>query len=44
MLRCGANPSGFAAHALSLGLNLVTGNVDEFRGVKGLTLRNWLAG
>jgi tRNA(fMet)-specific endonuclease VapC len=44
MLRCGANPTGFAAHALSLGLTLVTDNVDEFRRVKGLTLGNWLAG
>jgi tRNA(fMet)-specific endonuclease VapC len=42
--RYGANVMLIAAHALSLGLTLVTDNVDEFRGVQGLTLRNWRAG
>jgi len=39
----GANDMLIAAHALSLGLTLITNNVDEFKRVKGLTLRNWLA-
>jgi tRNA(fMet)-specific endonuclease VapC len=40
----GANDMLIAAHALSLGLTLITDNEDEFRRVKGLTVRNWLAG
>jgi len=40
----GANDMLIAAHALSLGLTLVTDNEHEFRRVKGLTVRNWLAG
>lgn len=40
----GANDMLIAAHALALGLILVTDNVDEFRRVKGLTVRNWLEG
>jgi tRNA(fMet)-specific endonuclease VapC len=39
----GANDTLIATRALSLGLTLVTDNVDEFRRVKGLTLRSWLA-
>jgi len=31
-----------AAHALSLGLTLVTDNTREFERVKGLKLQNWL--
>jgi tRNA(fMet)-specific endonuclease VapC len=38
----GANDMLIAAHALALGLTLVTDNVNEFRRVKGLTVRNWL--
>jgi len=30
-----------AAHALSLGLTLVTNNMSEFQRVTGLTLENW---
>ena len=33
-----------AAHALSLGLTLVTDNVQEFNRVNGLQLENWLEG
>lgn len=40
----GANDMLIAAHALALGLSLVTDNVNEFRRVKGLAVRNWLAG
>jgi tRNA(fMet)-specific endonuclease VapC len=40
----GANDMLIAAPALALGLTLVTDNVDEFRRVRGLTVRNWLAG
>lgn len=39
----GANDMLIAAHALALGLTLVTDNVDEFRRVRGLAVRNWLA-
>lgn len=31
-----------AAHALSLGVRLVTENEDEFRRVPGLRVENWL--
>ena len=31
-----------AAHALSLGLTVVTANVNEFSRVPGLTVENWL--
>ena len=37
----GANDLFIAAHARSLGLNLVTNNTAEFGRVKGLTLENW---
>jgi tRNA(fMet)-specific endonuclease VapC len=30
-----------AAHALSRGLRVVTDNVREFGGVKGLKIENW---
>jgi tRNA(fMet)-specific endonuclease VapC len=39
----GANDMLIAAHALALGLVLVTANVGELRRVKGLRLANWLA-
>src|SRR3990172_2145258 len=32
------------AHALSLGVVLVTNNTSEFSRIKGLTVRDWLAG
>ncbi|MFI5006511.1 MAG: type II toxin-antitoxin system VapC family toxin [Solirubrobacterales bacterium] len=37
----GPNDMLIAAHALSLGLVVVTDNVGEFRRVKGLKLENW---
>jgi tRNA(fMet)-specific endonuclease VapC len=37
----GPNDMLIAAHALSLGLVLVTDNVREFRRVKGLKVENW---
>lgn len=37
----GANDLLIAAHALALGLVLVTNNVDEFRRVEGLEIENW---
>jgi len=37
----GANALFIAAHALSLGLRLVTNNTAEFGRVKGLALDNW---
>jgi tRNA(fMet)-specific endonuclease VapC len=38
----GANDLLIAAHALSLGCVLVTGNVGEFERVAGLVVENWL--
>jgi tRNA(fMet)-specific endonuclease VapC len=37
----GPNDMLIAAHALSLGLILVSDNVREFNRVKGLKLENW---
>lgn len=39
----GANDMLIAAHALALGLVLVTDNVSEFQRVKGLKVKNWLS-
>lgn len=39
----GANDLLIAAHARSLDLTLVTGNVREFRRVRDLVYENWLA-
>ena len=39
----GPNDMLIAAHALALGLILVTANVNEFSRVPGLALENWLA-
>jgi tRNA(fMet)-specific endonuclease VapC len=38
----GPNDTWIAAHALSLGLILVTANVREFSRVPGLVVENWL--
>ncbi len=38
----GPNDTWIAAHALSLGLTLVTANVREFSRVPGLAVENWL--
>ncbi|MDT7531879.1 type II toxin-antitoxin system VapC family toxin [Sphingobium sp. SA2] len=38
----GGNDMLIAAHALSLGVTLVTDNVREFQRVTGLTIANWL--
>lgn len=38
----GSNDILIAAHALSLGLTLVTNNVREFERVKGLKIENWV--
>lgn len=38
----GANDLMIAAHALALDAVLVTGNVAEFKRVKGLKVENWL--
>ncbi len=38
----GANDTMIAAHALSLGVVLVTNNQRHFSKVEGLTLENWL--
>lgn len=38
----GANDMLIAAHALALGLILVTHNTGEFRRVAGLSVENWL--
>jgi tRNA(fMet)-specific endonuclease VapC len=37
----GANDMLIAAHALSLGLTVVTDNTKEFKRVKGLNVENW---
>lgn len=37
----GANDLLIAAHALSMGLTLVTNNVKEFGRVRGLNIENW---
>ncbi|CAG5007228.1 Ribonuclease VapC2 [Dyadobacter sp. CECT 9275] len=39
----GANDLLIAAHALSLGLTLVTNNVKEFERVEDLKIENWIA-
>jgi tRNA(fMet)-specific endonuclease VapC len=46
-LEAAGTPSGaydlmIAAHALSLGLTLVTNNAREFSRVRGLRLGNWV--
>lgn len=38
----GANDLWIAAHALSLGLTLVTRNAREFSRVEGLRVEHWL--
>lgn len=38
----GANDLNIAAHALALGLTLVTGNTGEFGRINGLKVENWL--
>lgn len=38
----GANDLWIAAHALSLGMTVVTDNEREFRRVRGLRVENWL--
>jgi tRNA(fMet)-specific endonuclease VapC len=40
----GQNDLLIAAHALALGLTLVTDNVQEFNRVDGLQIENWLEG
>lgn len=40
----GGNDLWIAAHALSLGLILVTNNLREFSRIPGLMLENWLEG
>jgi tRNA(fMet)-specific endonuclease VapC len=40
--KIGANDTLIAAHALELGLTVVTDNEGEFRRVKGLRVENWL--
>jgi tRNA(fMet)-specific endonuclease VapC len=40
----GPNDLLIAAHALSLGLVLVTGNVGEFSRVRELRVENWMSG
>lgn len=39
----GPNDLLIAAHTLALGLTLVTGNVQEFSRVPGLSIENWLS-
>jgi tRNA(fMet)-specific endonuclease VapC len=38
----GSNDLLIAAHALSLGLTLVTNNTKEFQRVEGLNIENWI--
>jgi tRNA(fMet)-specific endonuclease VapC len=38
----GGNDLWIAAHALSLGLTLVTNNINEFSRVDGLKIENWV--
>jgi len=38
----GPNDTWIAAHALSLGATLVTGNVREYKRVAGLKVENWI--
>ena len=38
----GPNDTWIAAHALSLGATLVTGNVREYKRVLGLRVENWI--
>ena len=38
----GGNDLLIGAHALALGLILVTGNTREFKRIRGLALENWL--
>jgi tRNA(fMet)-specific endonuclease VapC len=40
----GSNDLLIAGHARSLGLKLITGNLDEFTRVDGLRCEDWLAG
>lgn len=40
----GANDLLISAHAVSLGLTLVTNNVREFERVKDLKIENWVSG
>jgi tRNA(fMet)-specific endonuclease VapC len=40
----GANDLWIAAHAISLGLTLVTDNFGEFGRIEGLDLENWVGG
>ena len=42
-LMIGANDLLIAAHALGLGLPLVTNNEQEFKRVRGLMIENWTA-
>lgn len=39
----GSNDLLIAAHAMALGVTIVTANTGEFRRVKGLRVENWLA-
>ena len=38
----GNNDLWIAAHALELGITLITNNIDEFKRVPGLVLENWV--
>jgi len=40
----GNNDLWIAAHALALGITLVTNNEKEFRRVPGLVIQNWISG
>lgn len=39
----GANDFWIAAHALAMGATMVSGNVREFKRVRGLKLENWIS-